>query len=179
MYGSSKAPTLYYSNSIKALCLLAKAIIEFNKGNLKESLGNLKTMVKDNPRSPSDIWFAIGLCYYRLGNLPKAKLSMDKTIADDPENSMALTAMGIIEMASNINDSELREKSCSYFERAFHANPRNPLCLRYLSEHFFFLGKFDYSREFAEVGLQVLLSKIKPERAELGSFRQGIEYLRS
>ena len=58
-------------------------------------------MIKDNPRAPSDIWFGVGLCYFRLGNLPKAKLSMDKTISDDPANSMALTALGIIEIAVN------------------------------------------------------------------------------
>ena len=69
----------------------------------------LKQMVHENPRCPSDIWFGIGLCYYRLGNLPKAKLSMDKTIELDPNNSMALTATGIIEIASNVNDFEVRE----------------------------------------------------------------------
>ena len=68
-------------------------------------------MVDDNPRSPSDISFAIGLCYYRLGNLPKAKLSMDKTLELDPDNSMALVSMGIIEIASNINDFEAIEKA--------------------------------------------------------------------
>jgi hypothetical protein len=104
---------------------------------------------------------------------------MDKTISDDPDNSMALTALGIIEIASNVNDYEVREKACGYFERAFKANPRNPLCLKYLAEHFFFLEKYEHSKEFAEVGLQVLQSKIKPERAELSSFRQEIELLRS
>ena len=73
-------------------------------------------MVHDNPRCPSDIWFGIGLCYYRLGNLPKAKLSMDKTIELDPGNSMALTATGIIEIASNVNDFEVREQAMTYFE---------------------------------------------------------------
>ena len=122
---------------------MAKAIIEFNKGHVKESLVQLKAMIKENPRSPSDIWFAIGLCYFRLGNLPKAKLSMDKTVADDPQNSMALTALGIIEIAANVTDYESREKACEYFEKAFNANPRNPLCLRYLSEHFFQIESYD------------------------------------
>lgn len=142
MYNSK--PGLAQTNSaVKALCLLAKAIIEFNKGHVKESLAQLKTMIKDNPRSPSDIWFGIGLCYFRLGNLPKAKLSMDKTIADDPTNSMALTALGIIEISANFTDYESHEKACGYFERAFAANPRNPLTLKYLAEHFFLLQNYD------------------------------------
>lgn len=136
-------------------------------------------MIKENPRSPTDIWFAIGLCYFRLGNLPKAKLSMDKTIADDPENSMALTALGIIEIAANLTDFESRGKACEYFERAFAANPRNPLCLKYLAEHFFMIDQHDFAKEFAEVGLHVLQSKTRSERAEIATFRQEIEILRS
>ena len=62
---------------------------------------------------------------------------MDKTIQEDPNNSMALTALGIIEIAANITDYESSEKACGYFEKAFDANPRNPLCLKYLAEHFF------------------------------------------
>jgi hypothetical protein len=41
-------------------------------------------MVSENPRSPPDIWFAIGLCYFRMNNFVKAKLSFDKTIELDP-----------------------------------------------------------------------------------------------
>ena len=143
MYNSKGAGLSQNNNAVKALCLLAKAIIEFNKGHVKESLTQLKTMIKENPRSPSDIWFGIGLCYFRLGNLPKAKLSMDKTITDDPTNSMALTALGIIEISANVTDYESHEKACGYFERAFAANPRNPLCLKYLAEHFFLLQRYD------------------------------------
>ena len=123
--------------------MLARAIIEFNRGHIKESLSFLKQMVNDNPRAPSDIWFAIGLCYYRLGNLPKAKLSMDKTIELDPENSMALVSIGIIEIASNINDFEACEKAVQYFERSFQANPRNPLAIKYMAEHYFCKKDYD------------------------------------
>ena len=104
---------------MRALLRLAKAIIEFAKSNYKESLHQLKLMAQDNPRCPSDIWFGIGLCYFRLGNLPKSKLSMDKTLELDPENSMALTSLGIIELASNVNDYEARDKAMMVFQRAF------------------------------------------------------------
>lgn len=83
---------------LRALCSLAKAIIEFNKGNYKESLSLIRNMIKVNPYAPSDMWFALGLCYYRTGNIPKAKLSFDKTVELDQNNSMALASLGIIEM---------------------------------------------------------------------------------
>ena len=136
-------------------------------------------MVNDNPRSPSDIWFGIGLCYYRLGNLPKAKLSMDKTLELDPQNSMALVSIGIIEIASNINDFDACEKAVHYFEKAFHENPRNPLAIKYLAEHYFYQKKYGLCKELSKAGLLVLSSKTKPERCELPSFRVEIDILKS
>lgn len=136
-------------------------------------------MVAENPRCPSDIWFGIGLCYYRLGNLPKAKLSMDKTIELDPQNSMALTALGIIEIASNVNDYEVREQAMQFFERAFQANPRNPLCINYLAEHYFMKQEYQLCTELCQAGLQVIKNKTRPERSDLPSYRQDIEHLRS
>jgi hypothetical protein len=72
---------------------------------------------------------------------------------------MALTATGIIEIASNVNDFEVREKAIDLFIRAFKANPRNPLTLRYLADHYFLIKKYDYCKEFTEVGLFILQSK--------------------
>jgi len=83
---------------LKALCSLARAIIEFNKGHYKESLVLIKEILRANPLAPSDMWLALGLCYYRTGNMAKAKLSFDKTLEVDSNNSMALASLGIIEM---------------------------------------------------------------------------------
>ena len=63
---------------------------------------------------------------------------MDKTLELDPDNSMALVSMGIIEIASNINDFEACEKAVQYFEKSFQINPRNPLAIKYLAEHYFY-----------------------------------------
>ena len=178
-YASQPAGQSASASHVKALCMLARAIIEFNKGHIKESLGFLKQMVNDNPRAPSDIWFAIGLCYYRLGNLPKAKLSMDKTIELDPENSMALVSIGIIEIASTVNDFEACDKAVQYFERSFQANPRNPLAIKYMAEHYFLKKDYDLCKQLSQAGILVLDSKRKPERSDLLSFRSEIEILRS
>jgi len=88
----------------KPLFLLVRAIIDFNKGLVEKALKSLKEMVNENPRSPPDIWFAIGLCYFKMNNLVKAKLSFEKTIELDPQNSMALVSLGIVQIKNNIND---------------------------------------------------------------------------
>ena len=153
--------------------------MEFAKGHIKDSLSYLKQMVQDNPRCPSDIWFGIGLCYYRLGNLPKAKLSMDKTIELDPQNSMALTAVGIIEITSNVNDFEVREQAMQYFERAFQANSRNPLCISYLAEHYFIKKEYELTSELCLAGLSVLKNKARPVHPDQPTYRQEMDHLKS
>lgn len=84
------------------------------------------------------MWFALGLCYFRVGNLPKARLSFEKTIELDSKNAMALTSLGIVELISSPSNLESRKRAVSLFIKAFEANPRNPLTLKYLAEHLFF-----------------------------------------
>jgi len=88
------------------------------------------------------MWFALGLCYYRVGNLPKARLSFEKTLELDNKNVMALTSLGIVELVSSPSNFESRKRAVVYFMRAFDANPRNPLVLKYLAEHLFFKGEY-------------------------------------
>lgn len=104
---------------------------------------------------------------------------MDKTIELDPQNSMALTATGIIEIASNVNDFEVREQAMQHFERAFQANPRNPLCMIYLAEHYFTKKDYQLATELCETGLQIIKIKMRPERSDLTTYRQEIEHIKS
>jgi len=92
---------------------------------------------------------------------------------------MALTALGIIEISSNINDYEIRQNAMHYFERAFQANPRNPLCISYLAEHYFARQEYQLCGELCDAGLQVLKNKTRPERSDLPTYRLDIEHLRS
>lgn len=92
---------------------------------------------------------------------------------------MAWSALGIIELASNINDYEVRLRAVQHFERAFEANPRNPLCIRYLAEHYFVKQEYQLSADLCEAGLQLIKNKTRPEHSDLPTFRQDIEHLRS
>ena len=96
---------------------------------------------------------------------------MDKTIELDPQNSMALTAIGIIEIASNVNDYQVREQAMHYFESAFQANPRNPLCIVYLAEHYFMKKEYQLTAELCDAGIKILKNKIRPERSDLPTYR--------
>lgn len=78
--------------------MLASAIIAFNEGNIHSALHSLKKMVDLNPRSPPEVWLGIGICYFKLNNLVKAKFALEHVLELDPDNSMALTALGITEL---------------------------------------------------------------------------------
>jgi len=41
---------------------------------------------------------ALGICFFKLNNLPKAKFCLEFVLEGDPENSMALTALGVTEL---------------------------------------------------------------------------------
>jgi len=45
-----------------------------------------------------DIWLGIGIIYFKLDNFIKAKFALEHVVAVEPNNSMALTALGIVEI---------------------------------------------------------------------------------
>lgn len=49
-----------------------------------------------NPRSPPSIWFGLGLCYYRLGNMIKAKFAFQRVLEMEPNHIMANNALAIM-----------------------------------------------------------------------------------
>lgn len=51
----------------------------------------------ENPKFPPSIRFAIGICYYRIGNNEKARVAFERLLEIEPDNSMALIALSIIE----------------------------------------------------------------------------------
>ena len=97
------------------MVLIAQAIIDFDKGNIASSLDSLKKLIEINPLSPSDIWLALGVCYFKLSNYLKAKFAFEHTIEIDPENSMALTSLGITELLLNSSDQNRRKSAVILF----------------------------------------------------------------
>lgn len=76
-------------------------------------------MINLNPKSPPDIWLGIGICYFKLNQLPKAKFAFEHVLKLDANNSMALTALGITELKINFSDQAQRTKAIIYFKKSF------------------------------------------------------------
>lgn len=57
--------------------MIAQAMISYNDGKVDKAIQFLKKVVKSNPICPVDIWIAIGVCYFKIGNLVKAKFTFE------------------------------------------------------------------------------------------------------
>jgi tetratricopeptide (TPR) repeat protein len=161
------------------LIVIANAIVAYNEGNISEALKHLKTVVELNPNSPLEIWMAIGICYFHLNNLPKAKFALEHVIENDPENAMALTALGITELQLNCSSPQQREKAVLLFQRSFHIDDTNPLTMKHLADHFFFSNELEISQELCIRALKYCNLLKKPDNADLPNFRKNILLLSS
>lgn len=159
------------------LAHIIRAFVEFYKGNFKESLNIYKQILTENPMFPPSIRFAIGICYYRLGNMEKARVAFERLLEIEPQNAMAMIALSIIEY----QDKYTWEESLSHLEEAFRIDENNPLVLKYLADHYFFSDQFEKSHRFCERGLQVLECYRRSEtvQKENPNFRKEIEFLKS
>jgi RNA polymerase-associated protein CTR9 len=126
------------SQATEPLVLIAQAIIHFNEGKLPQALEYLQKVVQINPLCPGDIWLAIGICHFKLNNFIKAKFAFEYVLEKDPENSMALTSLGITEIRLNEQMPSQREKAIVLFQKSFQIDNTNPLTMKYLANHFFF-----------------------------------------
>ena len=92
--------------NVEPLMHIANAIIQYNEGKIFNALNHLKKVVNINPNCPADIWLGIGILYFKLKNFIKAKFSLEHVIELEPNNSMALTALGITEIQLNPSNLE-------------------------------------------------------------------------
>lgn len=161
------------------LVFIAQAMIEFIEGRLVESLNNLKRVIQINPCAPLDIWLAIGIVYFKLKNLPKAKFALEHVVENDPSNAMALTALGVTELQINCSDSKQREKAVVLFQKSFEIDDTNPLTMKHLADHFFFEDELDIAEALCTRALKFCSKIKKPESSDSPSFRKDMVLLSS
>ena len=138
-----------------------------------------KKLIQLNPCAPADIWLAVGICHFKLKNLPKAKFSMEHVLSIDPTNSMALTSLGIIEIQMSPSDPVQREKAAHLFQKSFEIDDSNPLTMKHLADHFFFDDELEISETLCKRALMFCEKLKRPNNADLPNFRRDIILLKS
>ena len=84
--------------TFEPLVTIAQVIVDFCEGKIQQCLSGLKKIVDHNPECPADIWLAIGVCYSKLNNLPKAKFSFENVLSLEETNAFAMTCLAITEL---------------------------------------------------------------------------------
>ena len=121
---------------------------------------------------------AIGICYFKTGNLVKAKLALEHVLEKDPLNAMAMTALGITEIRLNFSSQKHRMMAVKLFQKSFEMDDQNPLTMKHLADHFFIHGDLDLAQNLCLRALK-FCDKLKKVEADCSSFRRDIQPLKS
>lgn len=149
------------------MVLLSNSLVAYNERGPKDALFYLKKIAERNPlKTPPEIWLAIGICYFKSRNLPKAKFSLEHVLSLQPHNSMALTALGIVELQINFSDRNQRSKAVELFKQSFEVDDTNPLTMKHLAEHFFNCGELKVAEQLAKRAVKFCERIIKPLTGE-------------
>ena len=132
------------ANQREPLVLLAQAIIAFNQRSPKDALPYVKRIAEmSGGNTPPEIWLVVGILYFKMKNLPKAKFALEHVLELQPDNPMAMTSLAIVELQINYGISEQRLRAVELFHRSFELDDTNPLTMKHLAEHFFFTGELE------------------------------------
>ncbi|XP_050216699.1 protein CTR9 homolog [Mercurialis annua] len=133
--------------------LLGQACVEYNRGHYSESLKTYKRAVQVFPECPGAVRLGIGHCYYKLGNVKKARQAFERVFQLDPENVEALVSLAILDLQKN--DAKGIRRGMEYMQRAFEIYPYCAMALNYLANHFFFTGQHFLVEQLTETALAV------------------------
>jgi len=127
--------------------LLGKACISFNKKEYKQALQFYKKVLRVNPNCPADVRLGMGHCFYKLGNLEKARLAFARCLQLDRTNVGAIVGMAVLDINSNSVD-KIR-KGTTMLSTGYRLDSSNPMVLNRLADHFFFKKAYDRVKHLA------------------------------
>jgi len=91
-----------------------------------EMANTLLLDIVSSGQGDSKVWTQVGLGYLDKGNLPKAQESLEKALALDPKNALALSGMGTfyLTLFRLQNQKADLEKAIAFYNRAKEDSPR-------------------------------------------------------
>ncbi len=122
--------------------LVGKACIAFNKKEYKNALNHYKKALKINTNAPASVRLGMGQCFFKLNKLPKAKLAFERALELDSQCIGSLVGLAILEL--NNKSPESIKKGVELLSKAYTIDPKNPIVLNHLANHFFY--KKDYQK---------------------------------
>ncbi|UXI19272.1 hypothetical protein NH340_JMT05215 [Sarcoptes scabiei] len=170
-----------FPNNIPSL--LGKACINFNKKDYKTALTFYRKCLRVKPDCPANVRLGMGHCFYKLGQMEKAKLAFERALQLDSQCVGALVALAIMDL--NKKTPESIRNGVHMLSLAYTIDPTHPMVLNHLADHFFF--KKDYVKIQHLVLHAFYNTENEPMRAEScyqlarqfhiqGDYDQGFQY---
>ncbi|KPJ14381.1 RNA polymerase-associated protein CTR9-like [Papilio machaon] len=122
--------------------LLGKACIAFNRKDYRGALAFYKKALRTNPNSPAALRLGMGHCFMKLNNQEKARMAFERALQLDPQCVGALVGLSILKL--NQQENESNKMAVIMLSKAYAIDPKNPMVLNHLANHFFF--KKDYGK---------------------------------
>lgn len=130
------------TNSSSIPAYVGKAIIAFNKKDYKNSLTYYKKALNTKIlKCPAGVRLGLGLCYYKLNKISKAKLAFERALEIDSSCVGSMVGLAIIEL--NNKSPEATKKGVELLSKAYQIDSTNPTVLNHLANHFFYKKDYD------------------------------------
>ena len=130
------------TNGTNVSALVGKGCICYNKKDYKTSLNFFKKALRSNADAPASVRLGMGLCFFKLNKLPKAKMAFERALELDPRCVGSLIGLAILEL--NNKTVESTKHGVELLSKAYTIDPTNPVVLNHLANHFFY--KKDYQK---------------------------------
>ncbi|GAA52741.1 RNA polymerase-associated protein CTR9 homolog [Clonorchis sinensis] len=137
---------------------LGKACIAFNKKEYRNALGFYRKALRLQPNCPASVRLGMGHCFFKLGNMEKARLAFQRALDLDPDCVGALVGLAILDLNEK-TQAIILFRSCTHQEsikqgvqrlsRAYNLDPTNPMVLNHLADHFFYKKEYDKVQRLA------------------------------
>ncbi|KAL3140102.1 hypothetical protein ABBQ38_004382 [Trebouxia sp. C0009 RCD-2024] len=116
---------------------LALANLLFVQGHHASALERYQEAVRLHPGCPAEVRLGLAACYFRLGQLERAKKAYDRVVQLNPTCAEALYGLAVLRFSSSQGESA----KASYREglqllcQAYDSDPRNPAVLNLLAHY--------------------------------------------
>ena len=151
--------------------MLGKAAIAYEKKDYKGSVKWYRQALRTDPSSKDpSVRLGLGICYYKLNKMDKARQAFNRALDFDPRCIGALTGLAVLELNTKLESNEGKSiqgsvrSGIQLFSKVYAIDNHNPLALVHLAEHFFYKNEFNRCVQLATVAIKSTdMDEIKAE----------------
>ncbi|KHJ44027.1 tetratricopeptide repeat protein [Trichuris suis] len=116
--------------------ILGRAAIMYKRGDYASALSMYRKALRAAPNCPSEVRLGLAYCFFKLGQLEKTGLALQRALQLKPDNVDALVGLAVFEL--NRARSEDIRIGVQRLTIAYQLDGNHPIALIALADHFFF-----------------------------------------